>query len=80
LGLSFFGFFSSRLLRCWPFAMSLLLDSRQWRSVTGRVRELVAARFRERRLVRACRRYIRGRLGEQGPCLDQGLDQEASCS
>jgi hypothetical protein len=26
LGLSFFGFFSSRLLRCWPFAMPNLPD------------------------------------------------------
>jgi hypothetical protein len=28
-GLAFFGFFASRLLRCWPFAMSVLLESRQ---------------------------------------------------
>jgi hypothetical protein len=28
-GLSFFGFFASRLLRCWPFAMSVLLESRR---------------------------------------------------
>ena len=32
----------------------------------GKFREPVAARLREPKLVRTCRRYIRGRLGKRG--------------
>src|SRR5262249_53640362 len=46
LGFACFGFFASRLLRRWPFGMSVLPNSRQafGQTETGQCRERVAAR------------------------------------